>query len=146
MPQSEMHILISGIVDRKLEIFKTDIQLQLLPIKIAVESHDRQFEEIRHGTVSVLHAVAELKGMYKGSLEEQRRQHAENTHKADLTLERLNEHLGEHTGESKHKSETEKQEDRISDRRRSWLKVGLGAASGGIIKWLHDHFHGLHLK
>lgn len=147
MPESELHTLVSGIVDRKLEVFKTDLQLELMPIKIALESHERQMAEIRGGTLAMAGSLARMEGRAEATSNEQRRQHQENTQKLDQLFERVDSHIGEHAGQDKHQSETEKQLDRMSDKRRAWAKVGIGVvSSGGVIKWLHDHWNHWHLK
>lgn len=147
MPESELHVLVAGIVDRKLEGFKTDLQLELMPIKIALQSHEQQMAEIRGGTIAMAGSLARMEGRGEATSSEQRRQHQENSKKLDTLVEQFNSHLGEHSGEEKRKDDIEKQDDRAGDRRRGWAKVGLGAISGGgIIKWCHDHWHHLHLK
>jgi hypothetical protein len=147
MAESELQTLVNGIVDRKLDIFKGEIQLQLLPIKIAVESHERQMDELRKGNHALLQGLGRIEGSNRSYREEQRRNHQDNSTKLDAALQRLDSHLGEHTGHEKHQSDTEKQTDRRNDNRRGWAKTALGVVSfGGILKWIHDHWHRLHLK
>jgi hypothetical protein len=147
MPESELHTLVTKIVDRKLEMFKTDLNIELLPIKLGLESHERQMSELRSGNAAVVAGLSRLEGNNEATRTEQRRQHAENSVKLDTALSRLDSHLGEHSGVEKHQDATEKQLDRRGDKHRAWVKVGLGLVSGGgVIKWVVDHWHKLHLK
>lgn len=132
MPETDLRNLIEEIVTDKFTAFRADLKLELLPIRMQLQSHEEQMAEVRASTSALASTVSSEAGKAQAFREEQRENHATNTAKDDLILQKLNLHLGEHDGAD----HAEIRSDRKVQRFREWLKVGGGFISlGAIVGW-----------
>lgn len=145
---------VHDLVDRRLQVFRQQLDLDLVPIKLAIKAHDDQLKEIQACNTTLGQGQSRIEGKFDTFRDEQRANHVENREanearaKETATLIALiHTHIGEHNGKNQHKDELEKEEDRTSQKRATWIRVVIGlGGSGGLVKWVHDHWHGLHLK
>jgi hypothetical protein len=141
--------IVGEIVEGKFLIFRQQLDLDLLPIKMAIKTHEEQIREIRLSSSTMQQGQARTEGKLDSFVEEQRSNHRQNLAISESCREDtaelvklLHSHIGEDSGADKQRSNADKIAERESEKRRSWVKVGIGvASSGGIFKWLHDHWH-----
>lgn len=139
--------LVSTIVEGKWAIFKQQLELDLLPIKLAIKTHEEQITEIRASNTALGHGQARMEGKIDVFFDTQQSNHSENAKKTDELIKLFHAHIGEHSGQEKHEDAVQEQDDRTSDKRRAWFKIALGVGtSGGVIKYVHDHWTRFHLK
>jgi hypothetical protein len=140
--------IVGEIVDNRLIVFKSQLDIDFALIRVAVKSHEESITEIRAGNLMLSQGQSRIEGRLESYTEEQRANHLENreiaveSRKETAELVRLlHAHVGEDRGKEKHKAETDTQQDRNADKRRAWFKIALGVGtSGGVIKWIHDHW------
>gem|GEM_PF-5290140 len=147
MLATEIESLVTGIVDRRFETFRQEIDMELLPIKLAIKTHEEQIGEIRSNGNATREQLSRMEGKSDAFIEEMRQNHLQN---ASL-IQRFTEHLGEHAGAANAETELEREQQQAADHRREWVKIGVGVATSGglmagLFKWLHDHWGRWHLK
>lgn len=147
MPLDELNMLVNKIIDARLLVFRTQLELDFVPIRLSIISHDAQMAEIRNGQTATNQALGRIEGRQESYLTEMHQNHKTNAGKLDRFIDLFNKHLGEHDGMDKFEEKSEDDTDRTHSRAQGWVRAGLGLASaGGAFKfardwWLRHHHH-----
>lgn len=136
--------MVEGIVDSKFVTFKAAITLELLPIRISLQSHEQQMAEVRVATTTLAAAQARESGVFAAYRHDQRNNHEINTAKADKMLEMLSQHLGMHDGKDAAEGEHVETTERKKHTFREWIKVffaliSLEAIGHTLKEWWTRH-------
>jgi hypothetical protein len=140
---------VTAIVDGRIHVLRTELALELSPIKLTMQAHAAQMAEVRASAAATEQGLARLEGTTEAMREQQAVNHAENQgnehrngEKLETILEIVNKHLGARDGEAA----AESKQDRRKTQRREWARLLLGALSlSGILKAAQDlwtHFRG----
>lgn len=143
---------IESIVDRKLESFKTELALELAPMKLQLQAHERQMAEIRTSNAATATGIARIEGSTETFLRQQEQHHKDEqgwkdreAKKIDELIEKFNQHLGQQEGQAGVIAMQEQSADRRWAHIREWSKVIIGCFSlAGLAKFAKDAWHHFH--
>lgn len=144
---------VERVVDEKLKHFKSQLDMELAPIRMAIAS----WEIIREAIPEIVSRMDRAQRQRDADQSEQLvryqtqlEMHKENRGDQQRMMDLLQRHLGAHEGEIKAETRAADDIQRSHQKMQGWVKVGItGAAAGGgwLLKWLSDHAHkALHHK
>lgn len=139
---AEVTAMITRIVNERVEAFKQQLDLELMPLRLTVQSLEIQFGMVKESQAASMALLARLEGKTDTFIQEMRVNHTENQKRDERLTELFHAHVGEHAGRQHSADTMEIAEERTADSRRKWIGVGIGAAGSGagLIKYLHDHW------
>lgn len=130
---------VNNAIDTKIQQFRATLDLELAPIKLAVQG----FIETKESLTRIEARQEASDAQTERNHAMQLRMHEENRVSHRQLLSTLERHLGAHDGMDKAADDAAEDDLRSSEKFQGWTKVGIAAAAGGggwLVKWLNDHF------
>lgn len=138
---AEVTAMITRIVNERVEAFKQQLDLELMPLRLTVQSLEMQFGLVKESQAASMSLLARLEGKTDTFIQEMRVNHAENQKRDERLTELFHAHMGEHAGREHTEETIVIAEERSADSRRKWIGLilsGLGAS--GAAKYVHDNW------
>jgi hypothetical protein len=141
MTPTEINAIVNTVVDQRIQIFKSQLDLDLMPLRLTVQKIEQEQTENRQvnmATQALLNRTVGTVDAFVDTMTEYRRQ--DQVWQKEL-LSKFSSHVGEHIGEERAEKEQTEDEERAADSRRKWIKIGIGIlGSSAFLRWVHDHW------